>query len=502
MHERLEPTLPGFYSDPSICRAGQDFYLTTSSFEYFPGCPLFHSRDLKTWRQIGHVLDRPELLPLDGAWISGGIYAPTIRHQQGRFYLITTNTSAPGRGPGGQNFIVHSDNPAGDWAGPLWIEGMWGIDPDLFWDEDGTCYAQWSQREQGCHVDMIRIAQAAIDPLRGKLLEPPRTLWTGSGGLGVEGPHLYRIPAGYLLSCAEGGTEYGHMQTLARSAKATGPFEPCPRNPVLTHRSLASAVHAVGHADLVEGPDGTWFGVCHGIRPQGYHPFHVCGRETFAFSVSWDDDGWPVLGEHGRLPERTITGTVSTNFSDEFTRATPPFDWNYLRNPIPENYRRTSGQLTIHGSRDRISENGRPSWIGVRQRSHTCRCETRLSIGFQGDGEAGLSVFQNLRHHACIGLRQLHGRVEGFTRIRLGDLVVEDAFDPDTDVEGLGLVAEPLHYHLEIVGSETQRRVKTIAARLLSTELGGLFTGVYFALYAEGEACLNTRQFTVYPGSG
>ena len=497
MHERLFPTVPGFYSDPSICRAGEDFFLTTSTFEYFPGCPLFHSRDLKRWRQVGHILDRPEQLPLDGAWVSGGIYAPTLRFHGGRFFLITTNASAPGQSKGDRNFIVHSDDPMGKWSDPLWIEGMWGIDPDLFWDDDGTCYAQWSRREQGWTVENIVIGQAKIDPLAGKLLEPPRTLWAGSGGLGVEGPHLYKVKGWYYLSCAEGGTEYGHMQTLARSRSAQGPFEAHPANPVLSHRSLHTAVHAVGHADLVEGPEGEWFGVCHGIRPRGYHKFHVCGRETFAFPVNWGDDGWPVFGIDRKLPEKAITEPGVATFNDDFSEPTPPPQWTYCRNPDVATYSRMDAKLTLRGSPDRICENKRATWIGVRQQQPACECEAMLNIDFSSDGEAGLTVFQNLRYHACVGIRRINGRREMFTRIRAGELVWEEAHLCADRPNGFRIVAEPTRYHLEACAPSGNERLKSLDAKLLSTEFGGLFTGVFFALYAEGGATLRADFYNV-----
>lgn len=497
MHENLHPTLPGFYSDPSICRAGDDYYLTTSTFEYFPGCPLFHSRDLKHWTQVGHVLNRPEQLPLDRAWISGGIFAPTLRFHGGRFFLITTNPSAPDRNKGNYNFITHTADPLGEWSDPLWIEGMWGIDPDLFWDEDGTCYAQWSRREKGLSVADIVIGQAKIDPLKGRLLEAPRTLWEGSGGLGVEGPHLYKVNDWYYLSCAEGGTEFGHMQTLARSRSAQGPFENHPCNPVLSHRSLHTAVHAVGHADIVEAPSGEWFGVCHGIRALGYPKFHTCGRETFAFPVTWGDDDWPSFGVDRRLPETAITEPGVATFQDDFSNKNQPLQWTYCRNPQPENYQREKGSLTLKGWADRICENNRATWIGVRQQQPACACEAILTIDFDGDGEAGLTAFQNLQYHACVGLRQKGGQVECFTRIRMGELVWEETHPCAADYKGLRIMAEPLRYHFEVCQPGRHERLKSFDSRLLSTEFGGRFTGVFFALYAEGGATLRAESFSI-----
>jgi alpha-N-arabinofuranosidase len=499
MHQQLRPTLPGFYSDPTICAADGWYYLTTSTFEYFPGCPLFRSRDLVRWEQIGHILDRPEQLPLAGAVISGGIYAPTLRLHDGRFYCVTTNQTAPRR-RGGGNFIVHTTDPAGPWSDPIWIDGMEGIDPDLFWDEDGVCYAQWSLRpwpRRG--PDDICIGQAAIDPITGRLLEEPRVLWRGTGGLGPEGPHLYRIGEYYYLCIAEGGTDYGHMQTIARSRTPRGPFEPGPRNPVLTHRSLPTAVHAVGHADIVQGPEGRWFGVCHGVRPKGSFSFQVLGRETFAFPVRWQPDGWPVFGDDGRLPAMAITAPVETLFRDDFDDTKWPPAWNYLRNPRADRYQRGDGQMVLRGAEDGIESQGQPTWVGIRQRDHCCSFKARLTVELDADGEAGLTAFQNREYHACIGLRRLAGVTSGFVRIRVGELVWEEPWTPPADFQGLAIRAEDRRYHLSLLAGGEMDEVRSLDARLLSREFGGRFTGVYLALYAQGASRLVCRCCSYEP---
>ena len=377
------PLIPGFYPDPSICRSEDGYFLVTSSFEYFPGVPLFNSEDLRQWRQIGHVLNRHSQLDLRGVWISGGIYAPTLRYHEGMFYMITTAVDCPKSG----NFLVSTQDPFGPWSDPVWIPGAEGIDPDLFWDDDGTCYLQWSRRDPPERP--IRIGQAALNPLTGELLESPRDLWEGTGGLGPEGPHLYKIRGTYYLCIAEGGTEYGHMQTLARSDSAEGPFHSCPHNPVLTHRSLNQSVHALGHADMIETPEGEWYGVALGIRPKGYPRFHVLGRETFLFPIEWDEDGWPIFGENGTLPEKPVKrGTqavqsVRTEFEDHFDTSRYPFEWNWLRNPIDEHYERNGdGEMILQGHEDRIEQPRQATWIGLRQRQQDRSAAAPASIRF------------------------------------------------------------------------------------------------------------------------
>ncbi|MFK4836673.1 glycoside hydrolase family 43 protein [Microbacterium sp. ZW T2_14] len=308
------PILPGFHPDPSICRVGDEYYLATSSFEYFPGVPIFRSRDLVEWTQLGNVLDRPSQLNvragLTGA--SGGIYAPTLRHQGGRFWMTTTNIHDIARG----QLIVHSDDPAGPWSEPVYTEGLLGIDPDLSWDDDGVCRLTWS--------DVIRpgISQAVVDPATGAVLSEPQTVWAGTGGAHAEGPHLVRRGDWWYLIVAEGGTGPGHMVTIARSRQPEGPFEPSPTNPILTHRSTSADVQSTGHADLVQLADGTWAMVFLGTRPRGTFPrWHTNGRETFLAGVDWVDD-WPVVDE-----SRFDVAELDTAFDDRFESAALDARW-------------------------------------------------------------------------------------------------------------------------------------------------------------------------------
>ncbi|MEV6712870.1 family 43 glycosylhydrolase [Lentzea sp. NPDC051208] len=298
------PVLPGFFPDPSICRAGEDFYLVNSSFEYLPGVPVHHSRDLLRWEHIGNVLDRDDQLTLPSGKGGSGIYAPTIRHHGGFFWMVTTNISQFGKG----HLIVHADDPAGPWSTPVHTDGAVGIDPDLAWDLDGTCYLTWKSM-----WPVPGIVQAAIDPVTGTLLSEPRALWAGTGLAHPEGPHLHHREGWWYLVVAEGGTERGHAVSVARSRSISGPFETHPANPVLTHRSTDHPVQNTGHADLVELPSGEWAAVHLGVRPRGFSPmFHVNGRETFLVGVDWED-GWPVFAE-----DRYTAPEPDTGFEDDF----------------------------------------------------------------------------------------------------------------------------------------------------------------------------------------
>ncbi|MDX3410573.1 glycoside hydrolase family 43 protein, partial [Streptomyces sp. ME02-6977A] len=301
------PVISGFHPDPSVCRVGDDYYLVCSSFEYFPGLPLFHSKDLVHWEQIGNVLDRPGQLPLPvpGAKASGGLYAPTIRHHDGRYWVINTNID------GGGNFVVSARRPEGPWRDPVWID-LPGIDPDLAWEEDGTCWCAFSGPEGGINM-------ARIDPVEGTVLEQPFVTWSGSGLKYPEAPHLYRIGDWWYLLIAEGGTERGHSVSVARSRSPRGPWQGAPSNPLLSHSGTPRPIQNTGHADLVEAPDGSWWMVLLGVRPRGFTPdVHVLGRETFLTPVEWDADGWPLLPAHelGPIPISDTTHRLRHSHDD------------------------------------------------------------------------------------------------------------------------------------------------------------------------------------------
>ena len=298
------PILPGFHPDPSICRVGEDYYLVTSTFEYLPGVPIFHSRDLVTWEQIGNILERDDQLVLPTS-SAGGIFAPTLRHHDGRFWMITTNIGDVMRG----HLIVSATNPAGPWSSAQHIAGAVGIDPDLFWDMDGTCHLTW--KAMGTPLPIM---QAQVDLDTATLLSSPRGISGGSGLAHPEGPHVYRRGDWHYLVLAEGGTERGHAVTVARSRTVDGPYEQHPGGPILSHRSTEHPVQNTGHADFVETADGDWAMVHLGVRPVGPSPgFHVLGRETFLAGVTWAND-WPVV-EDAVYP----VPDVSRDFSDDFS---------------------------------------------------------------------------------------------------------------------------------------------------------------------------------------
>ncbi|MFP4353464.1 MAG: glycoside hydrolase family 43 protein [Puniceicoccaceae bacterium] len=489
------PILPGFHPDPSICRLGGDFFLVTSSFEFFPGVPLFHSRDLVDWRQVGHCLTRESQLPLGrGHWnCSTGIFAPTIRCHDGRFYMITTNI-----GNGG-NFFVWTDDPFGEWSEPVWIpkaphsgSSDFENDPSLLFDDDGTVYLTTHRNEQ-----------CVIDIESGKRGSDVRTVWEGAGGGNLEAPHLYHIGDYYYLMAAEGGTERRHRVTIARSRSPWGPFESCPHNPILSNWHRRDTIlQATGHGDLVDDAAGNWWMVFLAIRdmPTGSPRTHHLGRETCLAPVAWVD-GWPVVNGNGTADlrmEGPLPRPAQPRGSDGSGDPAPCGDrpgpandpaWTFLRNPHREHYSWTErpGWLALRPSAVTLDDVGSPTWIGKRLQHPACEASTLMDFAPGPGEEAGLTIFMNHRHHCEIALRAESGQARLVVRRRIGSLLAETWSQPFSGGRiRLGVVATPNEFVLFFEDPKGGARIEADRqeTRYLSTEVASGFTGVFLALYA------------------
>lgn len=490
------PILPGFYSDPSVCRVGGEFYLVTSSFEFFPGVPLFHSTDLINWTQLGHCLTRPGQLELSRCGVSDGIFAPTLRYHGGRFYMITSNRSAGG----GNHFFVYTDDICGEWSDPVWItapDGSYpdGVDPSLFFDEDGGVYfscVAWDERGQG-------IGQAQVNLATGRLAAPLRIVWHGTGGTFPEGPHTYRIGGWYYLMVAEGGTEFGHKVVLARARDIWGPYEPCPHNPVLSQiwqHAQSQEIQGVGHGDLIQAENGGWWMIVHGFRTS-IGKLHHLGRESLLVPVEWDRQGWPVANGKGWL-EETVTVSPPVPGARQLPRpiqrddfsAGLPLHYHTLRGPIPQGYSLTQrpGWLVLHGGTTTLNDLGSPVWVGRRQQDFDCVASVELSYTPAAENEeAGLTVYQTTEHHYDLAIRRRDGKTRAFLRRVVGDLeVAGPAVELEGDTWTLEIRASRSEYRFAIEGSGGRRELGSGRTQLLSTEAMQYqnFTGTFFAMYA------------------
>jgi xylan 1,4-beta-xylosidase len=492
------PILPGMYPDPSICRVGADFYLVTSSFEYFPGVPIFHSRDLVHWTQIGHVLTRAAQLDLTGVYSSGGIYAPTLRHHAGRFYMITTLVGSPKRGG---NFFVTAGDPRGPWSDPIWLDHgeHGGFDPSLLFDGGEVYYLRDGK---GPTTDHPHVFQARIDAATGALRDPMRVIWEGTGGIWPEGAHVYAMKGRYYLFAAEGGTEYGHAEMVARGASPFGPFEPSPHNPALTHRDRREhAIQATGHADLVELDDGTTWAVFLGVRPQE-RTLHHLGRETFLAPVRFSADGWPTIGDGGRVELRMPAPALPPDPAppaparDDFDRPALALAWNFVRNPNAADLSLAArpGFLRLTGSAVALGDAASPALIVRRQQHFRVRCRAALEFAPRAaNEEAGLTVRASDAFHYDLAVRRAGtGREAVLTSHLAGaPTVVGRAPLPDGAVT-LEVAADEASYSFAVsTGNAARQPLGALPTRALSSEEINKqgkhhFTGAMIGLYATG----------------
>ena len=472
------PVVSGFHPDPSVCRVGDTFYLINSTFQYFPGVPIYESKDLIHWRQVGNILTRDSQLPLEGAASGTGIFAPTLRYNDGVYYMVTTNISHGG------NFMVTATSPEGPWSDPIKLSTP-GIDPSLYF-EDGKCYLLSNGG------DFISLCE--IDPKTGKQLTETKPLWGGEGGRYPEGPHLYKKDGYYYLLISEGGTELAHHLTIARSKNIYGPYEGCPDNPILTNCSRLGQylqVQGIGHGDFTQAPDGSWWVICLGYRHYG-GMFHHLGRETFLAPVEWKEGEWPVV--NGGMPVDTLTKAkllpqviLPKSDATDFKAGKLGPEFLYIQNPIRENYAFQDGVWTLkaHGT---LTQNDQPTYIGIRQTAPKMTFETEVSLpSKEGNPRAGLTVYQT--HEGHIDFAMQGSKLSAIFRLKSleADCGTVDLGNNPGKVR-LRVTSDGLRYVFSYsLDGKTYQEVGSADATLLSTEVLGGFTGVTLGLFVEGD---------------
>lgn len=506
------PIIPGFYPDPSICRVGRDYYLVTSTFEYFPGLPIFHSRDIVNWRQIGHVLDRPSQLPLDGIHPSGGLYAPTIRFHQGTYYVI--NTLVDGLDKQG-NFIVTAQDPSGPWSEPFWLKDAPGIDPSLFFDDDGRAwYCGNREPENGEEYPGHReIWLQELNLNTMQLAGVKDRLWDGAlkGNLHPEAPHIYKVNGYYYLMIAEAGTGHNHAVTIARSQDIRGPYEGNHRNPILTHRHLGLdyPIVGTGHADLIETHNGEWWMVLLGMRPYGGY-FYNLGRETFLAPVVWED-GWPVVAPgsgkvlfEGKRPNLPDHPWEKIPVRDSFEGNALGYHWNFIRTPREEfwSLQERSSYLRLKLRPEKLADLTNPSFIGRRQQHKNFTVISAMEFDPKQKGEeSGLVLVQNNRYHfRFVTTTQDTGQVV----VNLVQCM--DGIETTIALQNIG--TGRVYFKVEARGQAYDFSVSNqlgkwdilaleFDGRILSTPIAGGFTGAYIGMYASsnGQPSQNFSDF-------
>jgi alpha-N-arabinofuranosidase len=468
----INPIISGFYPDPSICKANGKYYLVCSSFHFFPGVPLFESTDLINWRQIGNVLTRESQLPLGNAYSSGGIYAPTIREESGRFYMVTTNINAGG------NFYVYTDDIYGEWSEPIYV-GQSGIDPSLYFEDGKTYFISNGNDEQKSGLAGIQMCE--IDINTGEIITPSRYIWYGSGGRYVEAPHIYKIKGKYYLMTAEGGTEYGHMVTYAVSDSLWGEYISAPNNPVLTNRNLGGyPLQAVGHGDLTEDDNGNFWMVHLGFRtPGNYVNYHHLGRETILTPVTFNDDGTFTAGENGTASLKVTTDRLPETLTQ--TPVTADKSYIYIRNPHLENYEITDKKIILHGTDITLDDVSSPTFIGLRQKEFNAKISANVKL--LTNGNAGITLLMDENHHYDLEIEKHDNGICVCTLINIGDVkdYYKKCVEINADNASLRIESTDLLYKF-FVNDEFIAEAQT---RYISTEVAGGFTGVIIGLYAE-----------------
>ena len=505
------PVLQGFYPDPSLVRVGNDYYLVNSTFAWFPGIPVFHSRDLVNWTQIGNAIDRPGQLNFDKMTMGQGVYAPDISWHDGTFYILNTCTGCGG------NFVITARDPAGPWSDPVWLPDVNGIDTSLFWDEDGTAWIVRNGPPEGKprYEGHTAIWLHQFDPKTMKAVGQPRVLVDGGvhpdkNPIWIEGPHIFKKGGFYYLIAAEGGTEEAHSEVVFRSKAVTGPYSPAAANPILTQRDLPedrpNPITSTGHASFVRTQKGDWWAVFLGVRPYEGNFFNT-GRETFMMPVRWND-GWPMITRPGEkvpwiaakpnLPgskpaKLPLRGTFTVR--DEFASPKLPPYWMMLRNPRGDWWRTAKGALEIHPKANAFGERGNPSLLARRQQHLNASATTKLTFDPASDAsEAGLIAMQSDEHWFFLALGRESGKRVIRVRRRAGDqdpasgVVMASAPLPTSPVE-LRIDAHGASYDFSwsTDGRSWHKLLSGADGKNLSTKQAGGFVGAVMGVYAHDE---------------
>lgn len=502
------PILPGWYSDPSICTNGEDYFLVTSTFVYYPGVPLFHSKDLVNWKQIGHVLDRPsQLVNLQGQHTSGGIFAPAISYNPHNktYYMVTTNVGAG-------NFFVKTQDPFGSWSDPIYLPEVGGIDPSFFFDDNGRAYIvnndgmDGKELYDGHRSIRIREFDTATDKtigdwkmiVNGGVNPAEKPIW-------IEGPHMYKINGKYFLMAAEGGTGPDHREVIFSGDSPMGDFTPWDKNPILTQRHLSAnrvnPITCAGHADLIQTKEGDWWAVFLACRPIN-NQFENLGRETFMIPVEWSKDGFPymtqgddlipmVLKRQGVVREEDTTfGNFERN--DHFNGSTLGMEWITLRAPATDLYSLTenAGCLTLKCSTIQASEKKTPAFVARRIQHHKFECTTKLYFDPADEKDkAGVLLYKDDRHQYFLSISESKEQrtisLEKISATGSESMAKESISKKEAAVQ-LKVVSKGLFFDFYYATEDNKWKMLcgNIDAGYLSTAQAGGFTGTTIGMYA------------------
>ena len=519
------PILSGFHADPSICRVGDDYYLVNPSFVYFPGLPIYHSKDLVHWEQIGNGIHRSEQINFTRSAFSEGLWAPTIRWHNGTFYIVNTLVQ-DGREAERTNFVITAKDPKGPWSDPIVIEGADGIDSSLFFDDDGRVWYCGnficpSQRYPGHHG----IYLCELDPETLQIIGNRKILLDGASihGKWTESPHIYKKDGYYYLMISEGGTFTNHCVMILRSKTIDGDYEICLRNPILTHRHLPLSypIVAVGHADLVETQNGEWWMILLAVRPYTGFNYNL-GRETFLVPITWDEEGWPLIDTPDGLVDREVRkpnlpffcrGRQSPN--DHFEGEILPLHWNRIRNVGQKFFslQERPGYLRVQLGKEKLTDNlAAPHFLGRRQEHMCFSAGTCMEFQPSNGDEAGLALVQTDEFNYVVTVGRENEKIilklyqnENMAqathynfigrKIETTVLAHQELFDYNGRiylfVQG---DRETYSFYYGFCEGEKILLEDKVDASLLSTTRAGGFVGVFLGLYATSNGRLSENS--------
>jgi xylan 1,4-beta-xylosidase len=517
----MNPILSGFYPDPSVTKVGQDYYLVNSTFAYFPGIPVFHSRDLKNWKQIGNVIDRDSQMNFMGDGTSRGLFAPSINYNKGTFYMTCTLIDRKG------NFVMTAKNPAGPWSDPIWLPEVKGIDPSLFFDEDRAyvVYNSDPPENKSLYPGHRTIRTFEFDPATLKVKGKEKILVNGGVDISkkpvwIEGPHIFKRGNWYYICAAEGGTSVNHSQVVLRSNYATGPYIPYEKNPILTQRDLDPKrpfpITSTGHAELVEGPDGQTYAIFLAVRPYEGN-FYNTGRETFIAPVRWTE-GWPVINPDSKEVLYEYTANFAEQKAPDIrpqsgdfayrTELKKPLDPSllFLRKNDSSSYTLTAAKgLTMKLKAETCMEKGNPSFLGKRQQHMNSSAVTPLDFNPAAENEkAGLMIFQGEYnfYFMCKSLNKGKTVIQLYKGNKANssmDLVKQDILHNPKGKLELKIDAKAALYDFKFKeqGKAWKTLQENVDGKYLSTQTAGGFIGCLFALYAtsSGKPSTNTASY-------
>ncbi len=504
------PILPGFYPDPSICKGADGYYMVNSTFSYFPGIPIFYSPDMVHWKQIGNVLTRPEQLQVEGQGITNrGTYAPTIEYHNETYYVTCTEVGNRG------NYIVTAKKPEGPWSDLNLLPEVKGIDPSLFFDDDGKTYVIYNSdapnnkpEYQGHRT--IRINELDIENM--KVIGDNKILVNGGVDITkkpvwIEGPHMYKVNGMYYVCAAEGGTSVNHSQVILRSENIMGPFEPWDKNPILTQRDLdpnrPDPITSTGHADMIQDLNGDWWAVFLACRPYTGNHYNL-GRETFMAPVSWAG-GWPTINPNHKEVQKNYTFTAAKetpttymplngafSYTEEFKKDTLDFTWLTIRSSDNSWYNIDTtelGSLNMSVLPYDLIHDKTPSFLGKRQQHKRGHVTTQLSFSPEKEGDkAGLVIFQNIGHYyfICKSIKEskpvvqlIQSEGESYTVLNSKPLKCDASIQLKIEVDN-----DVYRCFYAVEDGNWLKIGEDLDAKLLSTQTAGGFTGCLYGLYA------------------